>query len=164
MNTRKVREHVAAHLAIRDVLDRYTNAVNQRDWPALAALFTADAVWDAGGPDLGPRGFRFEGGEHCVRGIEALVSGTELCVQTNHAVVIDVRDAAATATSTIQEFVRVTDAPGLVTSLGTYYDLLRLEDDAKWRFERRTFRYTWIDANGPAGELLTRFPLARRPG
>jgi len=163
MSSRNVASHAGAHLAIRDLLNRYTDAVNQRDWQALAALFAADAVWDAGGPELGPRGYRFEGAQNCAQGIESLVSGTELCVQTNHAPVIDVQGASATATSTIQEFVRHKGA-GLMTSLGTYYDRLRLGDDAEWRFERRTFRFTWLDVNGARGELLTNFPLAQRPG
>ena len=39
MSSRNVASHADAHLAIRDLLDRYTNALNQRDWQALAALF-----------------------------------------------------------------------------------------------------------------------------
>ena len=164
MSTRNVGEHLREHLAIRDLLDRYTNALNQRDWKTFESLFTTDAVWDAGGPELGSMGFRFEGGENVAQGIATMVSGTELCVQTNHAVVIEVGNAAATATSTIQEFVRVKGAAALVTSLGTYYDRLRLERDAEWRFEGRVFRYTWIESGGPAGDVMGRFPLERRPG
>jgi ketosteroid isomerase-like protein len=160
MSTRNVVDHLADHLAIRDLLDRYTDALNRRDWNTLQMLFCADGAWDAGGPEMGAQAFRFEGAEQCAQGIAGLVAPAELCVQSNHAVVIEVRGAAASARSTINELVLMKDAPGMMTVWGTYYDTLRREADGEWRFQERRFRFSWIDAGGPRGQVLARFPRA----
>ena len=36
-------------IAIRDVIDRYSDAVTRRDWPNVGATFHDDAVWSVGG-------------------------------------------------------------------------------------------------------------------
>jgi uncharacterized protein (TIGR02246 family) len=158
MSTRNVTENTLAHLAIRDLLDRYTDALNRRDWGALQTLFTADGVWDAGGPEMGAQAFRFETAAACAAGIAGLVSPAELCVQSNHAVVIEVRGDSASARTTVNELVLLPGAPGLMTIWGTYHDDLRREADGEWRFRERRFRYTWIDPAGAKGQVLARFP------
>jgi hypothetical protein len=161
MSTRNVTEHTLAHLAIRDLLDCYTDALNRRDWSTVQALFTADGVWDAGGPEMGPQAFRFEGAAACAQGIAGLVTSAELCVQSNHAVVIEVDGARASARSTINELVLMREASALTTIWGTYTDDLVRETDGEWRFRERRFRFTWIDPAANRGQVLSRFPLSR---
>ena len=158
MSTRNIVENAANHLAIRDLLDRYTNAVNQRTWSVIETLFSRDAVWDAGGPEMGDHAFRFEGAANIGHGIASLVSATELCVQSNHAVVVEIDGARATATSTINEMVLVKDAPGVMNNWGTYYDDIVRESAGEWRFRQRVFRFTWTDTSGPRGQVIARFP------
>ena len=52
MTTRNVLEHSVDHLAIRSLIDRYTDAVNRRDWATLETLFASDGVWDCGGANM----------------------------------------------------------------------------------------------------------------
>ena len=58
-STKNVVDHLADHLAIRSLLDRYTDGVNRRDWAAVERVFATDGVWDCGGPTMGPMAFRF---------------------------------------------------------------------------------------------------------
>ena len=61
MSTKNVIENLAAHLAIRDLIDRYTNAINQRTWAEIEGLFVADAIWDVRGTEPGgPEVFGFK--------------------------------------------------------------------------------------------------------
>ena len=90
MTTRNILDHSVAHLAIRSLLDRYTDAINRRDWQTLGKLFAADGVWDVGGSDMPGMSFRFEGAGGCAQGIASLVSPMKLCVQSNHAPAIAV--------------------------------------------------------------------------
>lgn len=64
--------------AIRDLLDRYHRAINFRDWDALGALFTDDAVWEA----RAPARMRFVGRAAIVKGLlQWTVGGRALLVQ-----------------------------------------------------------------------------------
>lgn len=164
MSTRNVTENLSAHMAVRDLLDRYTNALNQRDWAGVEAVFATDGVWDAAGPEMGENAARFEGAANCAKGIAELLKTAELCVQSNHAVTIDIDGARAKATSTINELILMKDAPGMMVVWGTYYDNVVKGVDGEWRFKQRTFRATWIDLVGAKGQVLTKFPLAKRPG
>src|SRR3954454_5461341 len=134
MSTRNVTDNLAAHVAIHDLLNRYTNAVNRRDWEALQAVFAADGIWDCGGPAMGEQAFMFHGAAGCATGIAGLLARAECCVQSNHAVVIEVSGREARATSTINEYVIVQDAEKATSIWGTYYDDIRLDADGEWRF------------------------------
>lgn len=55
MTTRYVPETATAQqrlddLAIRSLTERYTDAVNQRDWPILRDCWTVDATWELAAP------------------------------------------------------------------------------------------------------------------
>jgi hypothetical protein len=158
MSTSNVNAHLAAHLAILDLLNRYTDAVNQRDWQRLQNVFAANGVWDMGGPAVGPMAMRFEGAKAITEGIAASIATTELCVQTNHAPVIEVDGRHATARSTINELVRPRSGAGM-TIVGTYYDDIVLGDDGEWRFKERRFRITYVDTTTLVpGQILASFP------
>ena len=158
MSTRNVVEHLADHLAIRSLLDRYTDALNRRDWAALEKAFAGDGVWDAGGSTMGAMAFRFEGAKACATGIAAMVDPLPLCIQSNHAPVIDVQGDRATATSTINEMVLAPESSGRTTIWGLYFDQLERGTDGEWRFKVRRFRFAWIDPAGNAGQVIAQPP------
>jgi hypothetical protein len=158
MSTRNVTENLIAHLAIQDLLNRYTNALNQRDWAALQSVFTEDGVWDCGGPQMGDQAFLFSGAAGCANGIAGLLAHTECCVQSNHAIVIEVAGRDAKATSTMNEYVIPNGAATATSIWGTYYDEIQLESDGEWRFRKRTFRFTTVDPSMSKGPVLARFP------
>jgi ketosteroid isomerase-like protein len=157
MSTSNVTECLAGHIAIRDLLDRYTNALNHRDWSALEGLFACDGIWEAVSPVDGAPPMRFEGAANCAKGIAQLVAPTDLCVQSNHAPVIVVDGQRATSISTINETILMDATPGLMVVWGTYYVFQR-EADGEWRFAERTFRPTWSDMGGSKGQIFRRFP------
>jgi len=159
MSTANIHANPAAHLAILDLLNRYTDAVNQRDWKTLQDVFTADGVWDMGGPAAGPMAMLFKGAQGIADGIGGSISTTELCVQTNHAPVIVVDGQRATARTTVNELVRPKGGGG-VTIVGTYYDDILLGTDGEWRFKERRFRITYVDATTAVpGQVMASFPL-----
>ena len=153
MSTTNVVNNVAAHAAILDLLNRYTDAVNHRDWAELKNVFAEDGVWDMGGAVAGAMAMRFEGSERLCEGIAAAISSTELCVQSNHAPVIVVEGARATARSAIQEIVRPKGGGGMMI-LGAYHDDIVLCDDGEWRFQERRFRITYVDMSPLTGNLI----------
>jgi len=153
MSTSNVRDNVAAHVAVVDLLNRYTDTINQRDWTELRELFVEDSVWDVAGAAKGSLVMRFEGIEKLIDGIAAAVCSTELCVQTNHAPVIAVNNKRATARSTIQEIVRAKGGGGSMI-LGVYSDDIVLCADGEWRFKERRFRMTYTDVTPAAGTAV----------
>ena len=163
MSTSNIKGHLADHLAIQNLMNRYTDAINQRDWKALEDVFAGNGIWDVGGPDceLSSMCFLFEGMRNVVEGIAKTVSTTELCIQSNHAAVIEVQGERATARSTIQEIARPVGSDSGLTLWGTYYDDIIRDTDGEWRFLRRSFRYTYVDAPlALPGKVITRFPPA----
>lgn len=144
MSTANVVANLAAHLAILDLLNRYTDALNQRDWVELKNVFAIDGVWDMGGPDAGPMAMRFQGAQQVADGIAAALSPSDTCVQANHAPVVKVDGKHATARSTIHEIVRPKSG-GYITILGTYHDDIVLCHDGEWRFQERRFRIAYWD-------------------
>lgn len=154
MSTANVQAEFVAHLAILDVLNRYTDALNRRDWPALQQVFTAEGVWDMGGPAAGPMAMRFAGAADIAAGIAAAVDSAELCVQTNHAPVIEVSGRRATARSTMHELVRPKGGTGMQI-IGFYHDDLSLGEDGEWRFRERRFRIVYVDTGTPvSGQVM----------
>lgn len=156
MSTNNVRDNLAAHMAIVDLLNRYTDAINQRNWSEVENCFHRQGVWDVGGPEAGPMAMRFEGASQVREGIAAALAGATLCVQTNHAAVIHVEGSRATARSTIHERVIQSEGTGL-TLLGTYHDDVTLDTDGEWRFKERRFRITYVDTSPLPGQVMTRF-------
>jgi len=145
----------AAYVAVLDLLNRFTDTVNRRDWPALQALFCEDGVWDVGGPDAGAYASYFEGAAAVAAGIESLVSTFEFLVQTNHAPVIEISGRRAAARSTIHEFMRPAGGGG-ITVLGSYADEIVQEGDDRWRFKKRSFRFVYVDTTPLTGQVMAR--------
>ena len=96
MSTANILANQGTYLAIFDLLNRYTDAVNRRDWPELKNTFAHDAVWDMGGPAAGPMAMRFQGAQQIADGIAAAISTSAMCVQANHALVVNVDGNRAT--------------------------------------------------------------------
>jgi ketosteroid isomerase-like protein len=158
MTTRNVLEHSVDHLAIRSLIDGYTDAVNRRDWATLETLFADDGVWDCGGPNMPAMTFRFEGAQGCARGIAGLIGSMSFVMQSNHAVTIEVSGDRASASSTINELAIAPGHPALTTIWGMYFDQIVRSPDGEWRFKERKFRFAWIDTNGNAGQVIAQPP------
>jgi ketosteroid isomerase-like protein len=150
-------EAVHDELAVIRLVNRYTDAINRRDWDTLGALFCADGVWDVGGADAAALAFLFTGREQVVTGISGMATQFDFQVQTNHAVVVNVAGDRATASSTVQEILRTRGTTEALMVLGMYADEIVREGDGAWRFARRTFRYTYVETIAAAGKVLRPF-------
>ena len=139
-------------LAILEVIARWSDAVNERDWDALAQCFIDDGVWDVGPPF----DFRLEGNQAIVDVCTSKIGEQSIVLQTPSATVITLAGDTATARTTMHEFMRSADGAGM-QMWGTYYDkLMRTENG--WRFRERRFRTALFDAKSPAGDILRHYP------
>lgn len=160
MRPKITQQNVVDHLAIRDCMDRYTDAVNRRAWDEVEDLFEQEAgTWDVGGPD-GPDGlfsFFFKGAKNVAKGMKEVIEQTELCFQQNTTIVIEVDGDRARARCGIRESTRMCDGETSSTLLGIYYDDLIRCEDGVWRFAIRRFRFVYLDTATPnPGELFSR--------
>ena len=119
--------------AIRRLVEHYHQAINFRDWDALGALFTADAVWESRTPVR----MRFVGRAAIVKGLLQWSVGTHaLLVESDSGLRIDAsRDGKARARSTLLQFGQ---AGGTSTGLRAVAMLTSelVKQGGEWRFTR----------------------------
>ena len=141
---------VADRLLIRELVDRYTDIINHREWAALTGLFTPDAVWET----AGPTSLRFEGAPKIAGAIRWNVSRQVALVQIGSGVVIDPSGLdRASVRSTMLELGRAReDGPGMQTA-GTFHDHVIKQLDGVWRFAHRVFRVRYTDSLPSQGEI-----------
>lgn len=138
-------------LAIRELVERWSDGTNNHDWTALEDLFTDDAVWDVGAP----LSFKVQGGRKIVAELREKMRPSQYVVQTPHAIIVKVRGDTATARSTIHEVCRFADGTGLEMT-GTYFDeVVRVAQG--WRFKRRKYLCTYLNPHPPAGQPFRNF-------
>jgi len=126
-------------LAIREVIERYTDALNRRDFAAMAALFTDDAGWSVDAPF----NLRFEGAA-IATSIAAMIGRHAFLLQMTHAIVVDVEGDHAVAHTTIHEVAQAADGASGLNSFGLYHDRL-VRTAEGWRFVERRFAPFYLD-------------------
>lgn len=119
--------------AIRRLVERYRQAINFRDWDALGALFTADAVWEARAPVR----MRFVGRAAIVKGVLQWTIGRRaLLVEGGPGLRIDaLGDGRARARSTLLQLGR---ASGVSAGLRAVvpHSIELVKQGGAWRFAR----------------------------
>jgi ketosteroid isomerase-like protein len=139
----------ADRVALRELVDRYHAAINQRDFALLGDVFAPDAVWEA----LAPVNLRFEGHRSVIEGLRQSVGRQEVLVQSCSGVVITLRDArTASIHSTLTELGRERDGGAGWEAIGFYDDEARKDGDT-WRFVRRTLRLRYMGKRDLPGEV-----------
>jgi uncharacterized protein (TIGR02246 family) len=119
-----VREN---ELAIRELVERYADAVNRRDAADWAALWTADGVWEVFGAPIAGR-------EAVVNAWRQAMNGFPFVFHLVHPAVIEVVGNSAREGWTISE--QLVDTNGRpVLLLALYHDDYRRESGA-WRIAR----------------------------
>jgi hypothetical protein len=138
----------ADRFAVRELIDRYSDALSRRDFAAMAGLFQADATWSAGSPfDL--RLF----GTEIVPMIADMVSPYAFLLQMTLGSVIEVTGDRADARTTIRELALSADGAAGLDSYGFYHDALE-RTDAGWRFRTRRFEPVYLDTRRLEGLAL----------
>ncbi len=116
-------------VAIRMLTDRYSDAANRADFPAMAAVYTEDA-------ELISFGNRFNGRAAIEKVFAETVGALEFVNQICAAGVIDVKGDRATARWSVTEFVKRRGKDQLEIFIGTYEDEA-VRTPQGWLFSRR---------------------------
>jgi SnoaL-like domain len=119
---------------IQNQINRYTSAVNRRDWQALADVFAAEGTWEC----IGPPALKFEGQRNIVAGLKENITRAKMLVQMNTPAVISVRDARASAHSTMFEVAEFPQDEVRCEIFGMYEDEL-IPCNGSWLFQSRAF-------------------------
>ena len=127
-------------IAIRDVIDRYSDAVTRRDWPSVGATFHDDAVWSVGGAF----NLEYRSRETIEAGLRAAVSTFEFLVQMTHSVVIELDGSQARARTLVNEMGRNAAQKTGLFLLGFYEDALSRRE-GRWAFDSRRFEPLYAD-------------------
>lgn len=128
-------EELVDELAIRDLAQRFTDAVNRRDGADLAALFMPDGRWDVPGV---PETVGRDAIEAC---LAALLGQFPFLVQLLHSGTVELAGDRASSRWYLSEHAR--DATGGGSLFVGYYedDLVRTGDG--WRFSARRFAFLY---------------------
>lgn len=137
---------VSDRLAIREVIELYSDAVTRRDWETTGALFAEDAVWSI----APPTDVELHGRAAIAEGVAEMVEAFEVFVQMTHSIVIELNGDRASARTILNGFGRLRDGSRGAFALGTYIDALIRTGD-RWLFQSRRFEPLFIDNTAPAG-------------
>lgn len=154
-----MNENLIEEFAVRRLYDKYTNAVNRRDWETYESCWTTDAVWE-----LHPPIDQLQTGiENIMTECKRAVESQELFVQMNHAVVIsDLTENTARGSVTLNEIGKARkDVPGALPGvegmniLAFYADEI-VKQNGEWKFKKRVYDVVHINFAAPEGDV---FPL-----
>lgn len=119
--------------AVRDLVARFSDAVNRRDPAAAGALFAEDGTWHVPGMDVQ------HGPDAVAAQLQGLLDGMTSLVQLVHSGTVDVDGDRASARWYLSEHGVTTDGTP-VTFVGCYDDVAERGAGA-WRFAERRFAF-----------------------
>ncbi len=139
--------------AIRSLLERYTTAVNLRDWDTYRKCWSAHAVWDL----WEPLNVKKEGIEAIMKEVMATVETLELFVQMTHSIAIsEVSESTAKAIVTLNEIGKPFKGSSFpfpsMYILAIYFDDL-VKENGQWVFAKRTYKVAYWDTNTLQGAI-----------
>jgi ketosteroid isomerase-like protein len=137
---------IADRLAIRELIELYSDAVTRRDWETTGAVFADDAVWSI----APPTDIVLHGRAAIATGVAEMVEAFEVFVQMTHSIVIELDGDGASARTIVNGFGRLRDGSRGAFALGTYIDTL-IRSGGGWLFQSRRFEPLFIDNAAPAG-------------
>jgi ketosteroid isomerase-like protein len=137
---------IVDRLAIRELIELYSDAVTRRDWATVGAVFAEDAVWVI----APPTDIELRGRAAIAKGVAGMVEAFEVFIQMTHSIVIELDGDRATARTIVNGFGRLRGGSGGAFALGTYIDEL-VRAGGGWLFRSRRFEPLFIDNAAPAG-------------
>ena len=142
--------------AIAALANKYSDAVNARDWARYRACWTENAIWDLGAPVNQNK----VGIEAIMAEVKRAVGAMDLFVQMNHATtILSIDGDTAVARATLNEIGRILPdqrkllggAEGMFI-LAIYTDTLRRIDDT-WLYAKRAYQVVLFDGRAPQGDV-----------
>ncbi len=143
-------QNVSDELAIRDLVARYSDAVNRGDAEAWAETWAEDGRWVLGGQ-------AHEGREKIVATWRTLMGFFEFVVQLPSHGIIEIDGDEATGRWTMNEIGRPKDGPGSAT-IAIYDDRYR-RDAGTWRVLERRFQVLYTGPPDLSGRVFP-YPAA----
>jgi len=138
----------SARFAIRELIERYSDAINRRDFTSLAGLFIPESHWWADAP----HNLHFEGAA-IAPAIAQMVETFPFLLQMTCSIVVNVDGNGAEASTTIREMAQAADATTGLDSLGLYHDVLARTPNG-WRFASRRFQPLYLETAPLRGQVL----------
>lgn len=147
--------------AIHNLLNRYTDAVNQRDWRIYRDCWTENATWEL----HEPINVLKTGINNILLEARRAVESQELFVQMIHAaIVFDIHDETAKSRVTLNEIGKANpNGQGALPGVNgmfilAYYTNDLLKQNGVWKFKKRVYDVVYMDTTAPSGKV---FPLYR---
>jgi len=139
---------LADRMAVRETIERYSVALNQRDFGTMRDCFVADGIWRVDPPfDI-----RLEG-DAIVAGIGQMVGAMPFLFQGLMGTIVAIDGETATATTSVHELGQRGAGEGGLDSYGLYHDRL-IRTDAGWRFAERRFQPLYLDTGAMPGNVV----------
>ena len=144
---------------IQNLVNRYSDAVTQRDWKTYQDCWTEDAVWDLGEPVNQKK----TGISDIMTEVKRAVGGMSLFVQMPHYItVLSVDGDTATGRATLNEIGKIKpenkgllgDADGM-NIVAVYDDSFRKDAKGRWKFSMRKYQILLFDGHAPHGKVIT---------
>ena len=140
---------LADRMAVRETIERYSVALNLRDFDAMRACFLPDGVWQVDPPF----NIRLEG-EAIVAGIGQMVGAMPFLFQGLMGSIVEIDGDTATAKSSVHELGQRGAGEGGLDSYGVYHDRL-VRTPAGWRFAERRFQPLYLDTGAMPGQVIS---------
>jgi len=129
-------QRLADQLAIRDLIDRTSDAINHHEWSTVVSLLTPEVIWEK----LPPNPFKLQGRDAVQAFLTHGTARVEVLRYSISAPAIEVRGPdRATARSTLSELLFLKDRGTTLHLVGTYSDEF-VKQSGQWLFAKRTFR------------------------
>jgi ketosteroid isomerase-like protein len=131
-----MEQRLLDRLAVRDLIDRSSDAINHQDWTSLVSMMAEDAVWER----LPPTPWTLEGRDAIRAFLANNVDVLDILLYTVSATAIEVEGPErASARSTMSELLRFKKTGAGLHVVGTYHDRF-VKKDGQWWFARRTIQ------------------------
>ena len=143
-------EELADRLAIRELIDRYADAITRGDFEQHITCFLPDGVWHVAAP------FEYHiVGATNIRDYVAGSSGKmDFLIQLNSSTTIHSLTAdRANATTTVREMGKASDGSRSFTNYGVYDDDI-VKVDGEWKFAKRHFQPIYMDKSALTGTSI----------
>ena len=140
-------ELAADRVEIMEILSRYAQAVDERDWDALDGLFVAGAVIDfsnnGGARDTFPeiKGYLQE---------SLSIFSAIQHYQMNFAIDID-GDTATSRNYVLTQMISIVDGSDQLLADGGFYDSSFVRTAEGWKLQEYVASLTWLDGTWPEG-------------
>ena len=135
--------------SIRELIARFADAVTRKDPDAFRTLWAEDGEWIIGEP----MSLSVAGVDSIQATFSRIVCKWEFFAQFASSILIEISGNHAKARSTCEEFGINSRSGETYHNIALYLDDLILTSEG-WRFQKREYRYLWLDDRPLSGQTF----------